>query len=78
MSEITDTERLEFLMKFFTVDDIGDEHVFPGVVVDADEVSDAFSYAVEGEVVTMLYGWQNPDMRRVIDKAIKHDKGGEM
>jgi len=68
---MSDTERLEYLMQFFTVDDTGDEQVCPGVIVDTDAVSEAFDCGpLAGEVVTIMGGWQNPDMRRVIDKAI--------
>jgi hypothetical protein len=68
---MSDTQRLEFLMRFFEVADTGDESVYPGVVVDTDAVSKAFDYGpVADEVLTLMGGWENPDMRRVIDKAI--------
>lgn len=70
-SQLTDTDRLEYLMRFFRVDDAGDEDVCPGVFVDTDAVSEAFDCgAIADERVSLLDGWQNPDMRRVIDKAI--------
>jgi hypothetical protein len=77
---MSDTDRLEFLMQFFRVDDVGDENVCPGMIVDTDDVSDAFDFGpLADEVVTLMDGWQNPDMRRVIDKAIawKVAQGGE-
>ena len=69
----TDTERLEFLMQFFEVADCGDEDVCPGMIVSADDVSKAFDYGpLSDETVTLMDGWINPDMRRVIDKAMDH------
>ena len=66
-----DTERLEFLVRFFRVEDTGDDCVCPGMVVDTDAVSEAFDGGpIADEVVSIMDGWQNPDMRRVIDKAI--------
>lgn len=68
-----ESQRLEFLMQFFGVEDVGDESVCPGVVVDTDAVGDAFNCgALVDERVTLMDGWQNPDMRRVIDKAIAY------
>jgi len=70
-SQFSDTQRLEFLMRFFKVADTGDEDVCPGVIVNTDAVSDAFDCGpLIGEVITLMDGWENPDMRRVIDKAI--------
>jgi len=70
---MTDTERLEFLMRFFRVDDIGDEHVCPGMIVDTYAVSAAFDFGpLADETVTLMGGWNNPDMRRAIDKAMAH------
>ena len=74
---ITDTERLDFLMQFFSVEDFGDDSYAPGVVVDTDAVSEAFDGPpCAGEVVHISDGWQNPDMRRVIDRAIARAKEG--
>jgi len=71
---ITDTDRLEFLMRFFTVDDVGDDSICPGMVVYADSVSEAFDFGpLADEEVTSLGGWRNPNMRRVIDKAITNE-----
>ena len=70
---MTDTERLEFLMRFFRVEDTGDEDVCPGMIVDTDAVSAAFDFGpLADETVTLMGGWHNPDMRRAIDKAIAH------
>ena len=70
---MTDTERLEFLMRFFRVEDTGDEDVCPGMVVDPDAVSEAFDCGpLADETVTLMGGWHNPDMRRAIDKAMAH------
>jgi len=70
-TNMTDTQRLEFLMRFFRVDDCGDETVCPGMIVDTDAVSEAFDFGpLANETVTLMGGWQNPDMRRAIDAAI--------
>jgi hypothetical protein len=69
---MTDTDRLEYLMQFFDVTDCGDEYVCPGMTVDVDAVSDAFDCGpLSGEVITLMEGWINHDMRRAIDKAIE-------
>lgn len=66
-----DSRRLEWLLRFLTVDDVGDESVCPGVIVDTDAMSDAFdSGALADESVCMMGGWVSPDMRRAIDKAM--------
>lgn len=66
-----DTNRLNFLMRFFRVEDVGDDSYCAGMVVDIDAVSDAFDRGQLGdEVVTLTGGWVNPDMRRAIDKAM--------
>lgn len=71
-SQISDTDRLNYLMQFFRVDDCGDEDVCPGVIVDQDAVSAAFDMgAISDERVTLMDGWLAPDMRRVIDKALR-------
>jgi hypothetical protein len=58
-------------MRFFRVEDTGDDCVCAGLIVDADAVSDAFDHgAIADEVVALMDGWHNPDMRRVINKAI--------
>lgn len=67
---MTDTERLNFLLRYLVVDDIGDEDVVPGVCVDSEGIEEALFPGMEGEEYYLLDGWQNPDMRRVIDKAI--------
>ena len=70
---MSDTERLEFVMQFFRVEDVGDADVCPGMVVDIDDVSAAFDCGpLADETVTICGGWQNPDMRRAIDKAMAY------
>ena len=71
-SVIDDTARLEFLMQFMAVVDTGDEDVCPGIYWDCDSAVEAFDTgALVNERVTCLEGWINPDMRRVIDAAIR-------
>lgn len=70
-----DTERLDFLMQFFEVSDVGDESLCVGVVVDTDAVGEAFDFgALKDEQWSPFSGWKNPDMRRAIDKAIQFQK----
>jgi hypothetical protein len=76
----TDTDRLDFLLQFFSVQDTGDEDVCPGMIVDTDAVSDAFDYGqLANESIGLMCGWINNDMRRVIDNAIewRDQKAGE-
>jgi hypothetical protein len=48
------------------------------VLVDSDEVYQAFDNGpCIGEVVDLMTGWQNPDMRRVIDRAIEAERAKE-
>ena len=68
---ITDIDRLDFLLKWMTVDDIGDYAPCPGVVVDSEAIEDALSYGppMEDGRRPCLCDWSD-DMRSVIDKAI--------
>jgi hypothetical protein len=73
-----DSERLTWLARFFRVDDVGDDAMCPGMIVDTDAVSEAFDYGpLENEILTGMDGWIHPDMRRVIDKAMSAP-GGEV
>lgn len=67
---LDDTKRLEFLMRFLTVGDDGDESVCPGVQVESDDMKSALDLGCVGEKYCLVDGWVNPDMRRVIDKAM--------
>ena len=69
---MNDTERLEFLMRFFRVEDVGDDDVCPGMIVDADAVSNAFDCGPLADETVTSWGWHNPDMRRAIDKAMAY------
>ena len=78
-NEITDTERLEFMMQFFRIDDLEGDDCPPSMVVLTDDLRRAFDYGplVDEECSLASGGWKNPDMRRVIDKAMAASKGGE-
>lgn len=76
--EITDTERLEFLMQFFTVweeyDPLSHSPRSPKVRPVIAQINKAFNEgAVDSELFDQLHRWINPDMRRVIDKAIRYN-----
>jgi len=63
---ITDTERLDFLLNYFTIDDIGDEKYVCGTVILADELETVLQTGVH---VTRV-----PNLRTVIDRAIAYQK----
>ena len=62
-----DTARLDFLLKFLRIDNIGDDRYVPGVIVSDYELSEALTWATSGE-----NGEPLPDLnlRRIIDQAI--------
>ncbi len=41
---LTDTDRLNFLLKYFAVEDIGDEDYCPVVVIRAEELEDVLTW----------------------------------
>ena len=71
----TDTERLDFLLKFISIDDVGDEHCVPGVVVRSEDLEEKLSVREYQEVKPGVMG--NPimchfgeNLRVTIDRAI--------
>ena len=57
----TDTERLDFLLRWFSVEDVGDEEFAPGVVIHQEQLEDRLT-GVLTEVTD--------DLRTVLDKAL--------
>ena len=65
----SDTERLEFLLRFLSVEDVGDEDFIPGVVVNPDALEEAIG-------VSGVLDWKE-DLRTIIDRAINHSENVE-
>lgn len=62
---ITDTERLDFILKYFCIDDVGDEEYIPGVCINEEKLADELSIGI-------YLNWDD-NLRDVIDRAImKH------
>lgn len=80
-SQITDTQRLDFLLQFFSVDDVGDEDFVPGVVVDNEAAEEQITYGpadADGRMRSNIKDLQD-DMRDIIDRAIiARSENGDM
>lgn len=76
---ITDADRLKFLLKFFSIDDIGDEQYTPGVCIRHEELEDVLTWgAYPGHTRRNLCERGPFDldaMRRHIDVAIFNSGG---
>ena len=66
----TDTERLDFLLQFFEITDIGDETYVLGVLVDHDSLEERLSFGVSRESTRPILARPGDSMRDIIDKAI--------
>lgn len=68
---ITDTERLDYLLGFILLTDVGDADFCPGVVVDQETMEDRLSFGradIDGKAEAICkFG---DDLRAVIDRAI--------
>jgi hypothetical protein len=62
----SDTERLDFLLRFLSVEDVGDEDFILGVVVSPEALEEAIG-------VSGVLDWKE-DLRTIIDRAINHYK----
>jgi len=69
---MTDTDRLEFLLEHFMLDDVGDDHFCPGVIIDNESLEDRLTFGVykNGEAKSLISSI-NEDFRVIIDNAIK-------
>jgi hypothetical protein len=65
-----DKDRLDFILRFLSIDDIGDDVATFGIVVDHEALEDALSWGRRsgGKSPALVYGW-NDDLRDVIDRA---------
>lgn len=74
---MNDTDRLNFILKYFTIDDIGDEEAVPGICINHEGLEDDLTWGVpHGELNTRKSHFQGPDywkndIRDIIDKAIE-------
>ena len=59
----TDTERLDFILKYFDVEDVGDDELYIGVRINSEPLEDALGFAKH---------W-NESLRDIIDRTL----GGE-
>ena len=57
---ITDTERLDFILKYFNIEDVGDDDFMIGVRINSEPLEDILGNA---------NGWDEP-LRDIIDRAI--------
>lgn len=71
-SRFSDTDRLNFLLRHFRVDDCGDEDFCPGIVISSEALEDdlfkGFCDGVDRDAITCL----QDDVRNVIDRAMAH------
>jgi hypothetical protein len=77
---MTDTERLDFLLTFLDIDDVGDDDIVPGVVANYEGLEESLTFGQEGRnyvrecavEVDCLY--RQVDKRRLIDLAIEEKR----
>jgi len=60
---VTDTERLDFLARYFRIEDVGDDERSPGLVINSDGLEEDLA----------LEGWED-DFRSMIDRAIERKR----
>ncbi len=68
LAQITDTNRLDFLLQYFYIDDIGDEEYCKGMCISHEALEEKLSFTPNGSSNIEL--WKE-DLRTVIDRAIK-------
>lgn len=69
---MTDTERLNFILEHFELDDIGDDRFCPGVIIDSENLEERLSFGKfkNGRAKSLISSFDD-DLRTIIDKAIK-------
>lgn len=73
---MNDTDRLNFILKYFTIDDIGDEIPCPGICIKCEQLEDDLSWGADENGIrpSNVMTW-DAQMREVIDRAIiSHNK----
>lgn len=68
---LNDTDRLEFLLRFIQVADIGDEEYIPGVVVSTEDLEDTLTYGPHTGKDRINQCEKDIDMRLIIDRSIR-------
>ena len=65
---MTDTERLDFLLQYFCIDDIGDEEYCKGICISSEALEEKLSFLQDGSSNIELW---NEDLRCVIDRTMQ-------
>ncbi len=68
----TDTDRLNYLLQFIRIDDVGDEECCKGIVVDSESMEEKVGLGPMGDDWRMpgtIQDWDD-DLRDVIDRAM--------
>jgi len=69
---MTDTDRLNFILDHFMLDDIGDDRFCPGVIIDNENLEDRLTFgSYKNGKAKLLISSVNDDLRVIIDEAIK-------
>jgi hypothetical protein len=70
-SKFTDTDRLNYLLQFIRVDDVGDEEYCKGIVVNGDSLEEKVGYGpmVNGRMEGTVKEWED-GLRDVIDRSM--------
>lgn len=69
---LTDTDRLNFLLTYFCIDDVGDEHYCPGVVIRSEALEDVLTWG--RETGTRLNQCDTDNFRTIIDRSIRKNQ----
>lgn len=70
-----DTERLDYLLQFLRIEDVGDDSVVPGVILEEDEIIKSLDRGAILERENLLKdGFNSADMRKIIDQSINVQK----
>jgi hypothetical protein len=76
---MTDTERLDFLLTFLDIDDVGDDAVVPGVVANYEGLEESLTFGEQRNYVCECAQeancfYRQVDKRRLIDLAIEEKR----
>lgn len=68
---LTDTDRLNFLLKYFCIDDVGDEEYCPGVIIRNEDLEDVLTWGTPPGAGVRRNQCDTDDLRRIIDISIR-------
>lgn len=70
-TKFTDTDRLNYLLKFIFIDEIGDYDSCKGITVKKEKLETELTSgpAIEGEIENLVQEWDD-DLRDVIDRSM--------